>query len=464
MPEFLFLWTDLLLWLLAAGAMTYAWYVRRHRHMQEPWKGVAKSPIGMAAAVVLLAYVLVALLDSVHFRPPAGTRGGLGTYSLLDVVIAPLRDGTEKTYSAPFATHQYSREFVNTESGPRYVYPRLVHGGIHLEDASAGRNWDVARRVMIGLLVGLGLVALLGVLALSWLARRTEHGARGFRIMAYAKHVSSSWWAAAGTAGLLLVGVCVIVALADGYHVLGTDKVGEDVLYQSLKSIRTAVIIGTVTTLVMLPFALVLGVSASYFGGLVDDLVQYLYTTLASVPGVLLIAAAALVGQAYMQTHADEFASLAQRADFRLLLLCMILGLTSWTSLCRLLRGEALKLREIEFVHASRALGQRAHVVIARHIVPNVMHIVMITLVLDFSALVLAEAVLSYIDIGVDPSMNSWGNMINRARLELAREPVVWWSLLAAFVFMLGLVLAANVFADTVRDAFDPRLRGTVDA
>ena len=87
------------------------------------------------------------------------------------------------------------------------------------------------------------------------------------------------------------------------------------------------------------------------------------------------------------------------------------------------------------------------------------MHIVMISIVLDFSGLVLAEAVLTYIDIGVDPSMESWGNMINGARLELAREPVVWWSLGAAFVLMFALVLAANIFADAVRDAFDPRLR-----
>jgi peptide/nickel transport system permease protein len=77
--------------------------------------------------------------------------------------------------------------------------------------------------------------------------------------------------------------------------------------------------------------------------------------------------------------------------------------------------------------------------------------------VLDFSGLVLAEAVLAYIDIGVDPSMNSWGNMINGARLEMAREPVVWWSLLSAFLFMFTLVLAANLFSDAVRDAFDPR-------
>ena len=77
----------------------------------------------------------------------------------------------------------------------------------------------------------------------------------------------------------------------------------------------------------------------------------------------------------------------------------------------------------------------------------------------SYYGLVLAEAVLSYVGVGVDPSMNSWGNMINGARLEMAREPIVWWSLTAAFTFMFGLVLAANLFADAVRDAFDPRLR-----
>jgi len=91
--------------------------------------------------------------------------------------------------------------------------------------------------------------------------------------------------------------------------------------------------------------------------------------------------------------------------------------------------------------------------------VPNVMHLVLITFVLQFSGLVLAEAVLSYIGIGVGPELGSWGNMINTARLELSREPVVWWNLLASFVFMFGLVLPANIFGDAVRDALDPRLR-----
>jgi peptide/nickel transport system permease protein len=160
-----------------------------------------------------------------------------------------------------------------------------------------------------------------------------------------------------------------------------------------------------------------------------------------------------------MSRHADSFTSLVARADLRLLALCVILGITSWTGLCRLLRGETLKLRQVDFVEAARAFGVSHTTILMRHMVPNIMHIVMISIVLDFSGLVLAEAVLSYINIGVDPSMESWGNMINSARLELAREPIVWWSLLAALVFMFVLVLAANLFADAVRDAFDPRLR-----
>jgi peptide/nickel transport system permease protein len=124
-----------------------------------------------------------------------------------------------------------------------------------------------------------------------------------------------------------------------------------------------------------------------------------------------------------------------------------------------LLRAEALKLREMDFVLAALALGARSGQILRQHLIPNVMHIVIITTVLDFSSLVLAEAALTYLDIGVDPSMDSWGNMINAARLELAREPLVWWSLAAALSSMFGLVLAANVFADAVRDAFDPRQR-----
>jgi peptide/nickel transport system permease protein len=250
-----------------------------------------------------------------------------------------------------------------------------------------------------------------------------------------------------------------LFALSTGYHVFGTDRVGQDVFYLALKSIRTSMVIGTLATLVTLPLGIMLGIMAGYFKGWVDDVIQYLYTTLNSIPGVLLIAAAVMMMQVYIDIHPELFPTAAQRADLRLLFLCIILGLTSWTGLARYLRGETLKLSELEYIQAAHAFGVSHQRILARHILPNVMHIVIITLVIDFSGLVLAEAVLSYVGVGVDPSTTSFGTMINGARLEMAREPMVWWSLTAAFVFMVTLVLAANLFADAVRDAFDPRVR-----
>jgi peptide/nickel transport system permease protein len=165
------------------------------------------------------------------------------------------------------------------------------------------------------------------------------------------------------------------------------------------------------------------------------------------------------MAQVFIDQHADLFPTSVQRADVRLLVLCAVLGVTGWTGLARLLRGETLKLRELEFVQAAQAFGVRDGRIMSRHILPNVMHIVLISLAIDFSGLVLAEAVLSYVGVGVDPSMISFGTMINAARLEMSREPMVWWTLAAAFAFMFTLVLAANLFSDAVRDAFDPRAK-----
>lgn len=243
------------------------------------------------------------------------------------------------------------------------------------------------------------------------------------------------------------------------YHLMGTSKIGEDVFYQSLKSIRTGFIIGSLTTLFMLPFAVLFGIMAGYFGGWIDDVIQYIYTTLSSIPGVLLIAAAVLTLQAIMNRHENWFQTIDDRSDARLLALCAILGVTSWTTLCRLLRGEVLKLREIEFIQAAKGLGVGHTHIMFKHLLPQLIPIILISVTLDFSGLVLAEAVLSYVGVGVDPASYSWGTMINNARLEMARVPIVWWSLSAAFVFMFTLVLCANIFADALRDALDPRMQ-----
>ena len=468
MPDLVVLWTDLLVFLLIALMLSFGFFAAGKEHLRAPWKRVARSRIGMGALVILGAYVLIGVLDSVHYHPalPEAKRSTDVTHSnevlsLLDYLVTPLREQQEKTYSSPLATHLYIKENIEQPDGRMLRdFPRLIHGGAHLEDPEQDWATDVAKTIVIGAAEAAVVWLLVAGGVIGWLGRRSGHSLneQRYRIMSGATEVP--WSVILAVLGILILGAFIRGNLGVKYHLLGTDKVGEDVFYQALKSIRTGLVIGTLTTLIMLPAAIMMGVMAGYFRGWVDDVIQYIYTTLNSIPGVLLIAAAILMLHVYMNKHADEFSSLVERADLRLLFLCIILGVTSWTGLCRLLRGEALKLRELDYVQASQAFGVRNFKIIGRHIIPNVLHIVMISVVLDFSGLVLAEAVLSYVNIGVDPTMNSWGNMINSARLEMAREPIVWWSLAAALVFMFTLVLAANLFSDVVRDAFDPRLRG----
>jgi peptide/nickel transport system permease protein len=459
------LWTDGPVWLLVAITIAYFAYVRRHEHLAAPWRRVRRSTAGMMALVVLLAFVVVGLLDSLHFRPrlEGADRKGDAVYStevlsLLDVLVLPLKTRNERTYSAPLATRAYSKETIELPGGGvTREFPRLRYGGAHLQD-EADHVQDILVTALRGAVLALAGWCLAAWLATAGIARGRRATLTGTWTAIRRRHTEVPWLAIFLTVLAVLLIVVPAGLLSAKYHVFGTDKVGQDVLYLSLKSIRTGLVIGTLTTLVMLPFAVALGIMAGYFKGWIDDVIQYVYTTLNSIPSVLLIAAAVLMMQVYIDKHPELFPTTVQRADFRLLLLCAILGVTTWTGLARLLRGESLKLRELEYIQAAHAFGVRHARVMTRHILPNVMHIVLITLVMEFSGLVLAEAVLSYVGVGVDPSMISFGTMINAARLEMAREPMVWWTLAAAFVFMFVLVLAANLFADAVRDGFDPRV------
>lgn len=227
-----------------------------------------------------------------------------------------------------------------------------------------------------------------------------------------------------------------------GKHLLGTDGVGDDVLYITLKGCRTALIIGGLTSLIVTPLALLFGMLAGYFGRRTDDAIQFVYTVLDSIPGILLLIALLMVlGRGLVQ-------------------MCIALGVTSWVGLCRLTRGEMLKHRDREYVRAARALGVSHTRILWRHVLPNLLPLVIISVTLGFSGLVLSEAILSYLGLGLE-GIGSWGNMIDGARLELAREPVLWWNLAAASTALFLLVLAFNIFGDALRDAIDPRLRSS---
>lgn len=221
-----------------------------------------------------------------------------------------------------------------------------------------------------------------------------------------------------------------------GGHWLGTDILGRDVLYLTLKGARVALLIGGLTSLIAIPLALLLGVTAGYFGGRLDDAVFFLISTLASMPNLLLLIALIMVlGRSTLSV-------------------CLALGVTSWIGFCRLARGETLKLRELDYVQAARALGVSEPRILLRHVLPNLAHLVIITFVLMFSGLVLSEAILAWLGIGID---GSWGQMIDQARDELSRDPAIWWNIAAAGSALFGLLLAVNFVGDALRDILDPR-------
>lgn len=466
MPKFVLLWTDAFVFLTLVGVLFQVWRLRRHPTMAAGWRQVFRRPSAVAAGVVLACFALVGVLDSIHYRPALPSAPGASsgpvmhspiTRSALDAVLGLTQlPNRERTYSAPLALHQFTKESWLVDGQVVRDYPRLQYAGVHLADETQ-HTADILHRVLVGAVAGVAASLLMAV-ALSTLHGRRRAGWR--RGLSWWWRESEFPWRAfwLTTSGLFVLGG-VTLSLAADYHVLGTDRTGNDVLWMSIKSVRTALVIGLLTVFAMLPPAIIFGITAGYFKGKVDDIVQYVYTTLTSIPGVLLVAACVLMMQVYIDNNPELFDTVASRADLRLFLLCLILGLTGWAGLCRLLRAETLKLRELEYVQAARAFGVSHWRIMRRHLLPNVMHIVLITMVLQFSGLVLYEAVLSYLGIGVDPSTPSYGTMIDAARTEMSRDPMIWWNLSAAFIFLLALVLSANIFADAVQDAFDPRMR-----
>lgn len=448
------LWSDVLIYLLVLAVGMFFALLKGDVQSRERWHRVFQSPVATFSFLIILFYIFIALLDSLHYRralPVTTTLENQEVHysneveSTLDWLLMDLKSATEITYSAPFSIYSFAKENQQAEDGSTYRdFPRLKNGGAHLFDPSK-KSEDIFRLVLRSM--AFGLIPAVFLILLLWHIQQR-----------YLPASSLPWRTLYLTVLGLSLMVSFILLLGARYHVLGTDKAGTDVMYLGIKAVRTGVLIGSLATLLTLPFAIGLGISAGYFKGWVDDLIQFIYTTLSSIPDILLIAAAVLVLDVYIQARAEDFPLLIQRSDFKFLTLCFILGITSWTGLCRLLRAETLKVSQLDYVQAATAFGVSHRGIILRHILPNVMHLVLISVVLNFSSFVLAEAVLSYIGVGVDASMVSWGNMINGARQELSRDPTVWWTITSAFLWMFLLVLAANLFADRVREAFDPRV------
>jgi peptide/nickel transport system permease protein len=238
-------------------------------------------------------------------------------------------------------------------------------------------------------------------------------------------------------------------------HPLGTNFAGRDNFGQIVQGTRIAFEIGLLTSLIVIPLGFVLGALGGYFGRKVDVAVVYLYSVVDSVPGILLIMAIAYVVRGAVD-RSETMQSVTRYVDSGLLAVCVGLGFTGWVSLCRLIRAEYFKHRERQYVLAARALGASDTAIMFRHIAPNVLHLIIINFSLRFPGLILTEAVLSYLGVGI-ANEPSWGAIINDAKQRLWLGN--WWELGGATAAMFFLVLALNLFGDALRDALDPKLR-----
>lgn len=221
-------------------------------------------------------------------------------------------------------------------------------------------------------------------------------------------------------------------------HILGTDNLGRSVARRLVQGTRIAFHVGIMTSLIAIPLGVLLGLLGGYFGGKVDSLVVWLSATVASMPGLLFILAISLiVGQGLLGIYLG-------------------IGFTTWVGVCRTIRAEVMKHRERAYVQAAKTLGYSHARIMFRHILPNVMHIVLIQFSIRFPSAVSTEVFISFLGIGVQGEP-SWGIMINNARLRLWQG--VWWEMAATTAAIFVLVLVFNHLADYLRDRLDPALR-----
>jgi peptide/nickel transport system permease protein len=225
----------------------------------------------------------------------------------------------------------------------------------------------------------------------------------------------------------------------------GGDKWGRDVLKKTVKGSETSIIVGILSAVLATFLGTLFGALAGYYGKWVDDFFNWFYSVFSSIPYLLLILAVAAV--------------LKQKG---LVTIVLILGLTGWSGIFRLIRGEYLKHKAREYVQAADAIGASNLRRMFVHIFPNISHVVLVQLSILTVAFIKSEVILSFLGFGVPVDVVSWGSMLNEAQNELILGK--WWQLVAATVAMATLVTAFSLFTDALRDALDPKLKGGTGA
>lgn len=379
----------------------------------ESWRRIRKDPVAVLCMAVIVAYALVAILCA------------------MGLIAAGESDEVRVMRGAWVDGAWVLKETKATEYSPPSPWTRIR---VAWALPKAGPS-DAARREVRDFL-GLGPLPTAADLAAE------EAAARGTTILGAEvepprpRRIPPGDYTKPGEDGLYPDERAAMPGWWD--YPLGTDFLARDVFKRVIHGTRIAMSVGLVSCLIAIPIGTFFGALAGYYGGLIDELIVLMYMTIASVPGLLLLLAFVLVvGKGIIGVY-------------------VALGLTSWVSLCRLIRGEFIKHKEREYVLAARAVGASDMSCIFKHILPNVTHVLIISLSLRFVYAVQSEVILSYLGVGVQ-GQPSWGIMINDAKLELARG--VWWQLAGATGAMLLIVLALNIFGDILRDALDPKLR-----
>lgn len=237
-------------------------------------------------------------------------------------------------------------------------------------------------------------------------------------------------------------------------HPFGTDFLGRSVFRKTLYGAKVSITVAFLASVISLAIGVPLGAAAGYFRGAVDEIIVWLYTTLSSIPYILLILAFALVLKG--KSLNLSWAGLGKIELTGLTSVYLAMGLTSWVGICRLIRGEIIKHKEMEYVIAARSYGCASSRIIFRHLIPNVFHIVIINFSLRFVSFIQAEVILSFLGLGAQ-NQPSWGVMINTARLDLPKG--YWWEMTAATAAIFVISLSLNIFGDALRDSLDPKLR-----
>lgn len=396
------------------------------------WGKIIEQESALISGCIFSFFLMISWLDSIHLQYHNTS------LTLLDYILSPLNQIHEYSYSKPCAVFAFIPKIIRQDQVYQQFLPHLNYL------PTAWHSNQDAYRWMFKVFFACTIYYIFVFIVIKICLRKQWQGLSNAS-RTVVKTILSMMWLCS-----------LFYVLSRQLHIFGTGQIGQDIFYYAIKSIRTGLFISIMTTFIILPLALSMGLCAGYFGGWVDQLIQLIYTVINSIPSVLLIGASLLSWQIF-QDHYFSHWTMLKQADMKILIICVLLGLTNWASLCRYVRAEIFKLREMNYIKTAQLLGSSSFLILRKHLLPNVMHVVIMSLILEFSYFILAESVLTYIGIGVSPITISWGNMINAARLELARIPIVWWPLVTAFGFMLTVVLVCNLLAEALRKALNPR-------